>query len=222
MFFFPFTGYWARRDEGPALWPHWNTIREKKENTLGGEATRSRERIQHGGPWLPSWWGARQKFVYDCFFFPLFILFILAGLANAPVSISSGPAEMRCVKRNETQKHSQLILWKCIRRIARWRIGSITLSTTRSFFSVWKRQRRFYLFLAWFLCSGSAIQEMSLPWSNLPTRNCAAVQSSIRDCRKEYPPGVSNQLQRRIMVKKGERKEMERNGKRIWEWQEII
>ena len=47
------------------------------------------------------------------------------------------------------------------------------------------------------------------------TRNCAAVQSSIRDCRKEYPPGVSNQLQRRIMVKKGERKEMERNGKRI-------
>ena len=149
------------------------------------------------------------------FFFPLFILFILAGLANAPVSISSGPAEMRCVKKNETQKHSQLILWKCIRRIARWRIGSITLSTTRSFFSVWKRQRRFYLFLAWFLCSGSAIQEMSLPWSNLPTRNCAAVQSSIRDCRKEYPPGVSNQLQRRIMVKKGERKEMERNGKRI-------
>ena len=99
------------------------------------------------------------------FFFPLFILFILAGLANAPVSISSGPAEMRCVKRNETQKHSQLILWKCIRRIAHWRIGSITLSTTRSSFSVWKRQRRFYLFLAWFLCSGSAIQEMSLPWS---------------------------------------------------------
>ena len=112
VFFFPF---FLSRDveRGGMRGPTFDRTRAQLEERENGErkrvpwAERQQSPANEFSPGVP---GYRFDEAYDKrlfttgFFPPSFVLFILVRFANAPVSIYSEPAKMRCGNRNETRK----------------------------------------------------------------------------------------------------------------------
>ena len=125
--------------------PHWNTIRGKRkrgknENTLGGGAS------QH-----------KRLF----FFLLLFYLFSQSSLTHPYLSPAS---QLKCVAGTETkqEKVDFVEMHSAYRSLANRFDNFIHHSETLLLFSVQKAASLLYSLRG---CSGSAIQEMSLPWS---------------------------------------------------------